>query len=42
MRSLTVKLTLAFVAISLTGIALVAIVAGRITANEFGNFIEAQ
>jgi two-component system sensor histidine kinase BaeS len=42
MRSLAIKLTLAFLFVSLAGIALVAILASRITAVEFGNFINAQ
>jgi signal transduction histidine kinase len=39
MRSLSLKLILAFMSISLIGVALVAIFAIRLTANEFGNFI---
>ena len=42
MRSLIVKLSLAFLLVSLAGIALVAIFAGRVSANEFGNFVDAQ
>lgn len=38
MRSLTVKLILAFLAVSLTSILLVAALAGRTTADEFGAF----
>lgn len=40
--SLTVKLTLAFLLVSLVGIALVALFAGAVTAREFDNFVEAQ
>jgi signal transduction histidine kinase len=42
MRSLTIKLVVAFLFVSLIGIVLVAFLAGRITANEFGNFVDAQ
>ena len=42
MRSLTLKLTLAFLVVSLAGIALVALFAVRVTASEFGNFVGAQ
>jgi two-component system, OmpR family, sensor histidine kinase BaeS len=38
MRSLTFKLTLAFLAVSLTSILLVALLAGRTTADEFGSY----
>jgi two-component system, OmpR family, sensor histidine kinase BaeS len=38
MRSLTFKLTLAFLAVSLTSILLVALLAGRATADEFDSF----
>lgn len=41
-RSLAFKLTLAFLFVSLTGIALVAFLASRITAVEFGNYITEQ
>jgi signal transduction histidine kinase len=39
MRSLTLKITMAFVLVSLVGIALVALLVGGITANEFNRFI---
>jgi signal transduction histidine kinase len=39
MRSLALKLTLAFLVVSLAGIGLVAAVAGRATADEFGHFM---
>ncbi|MCB9008773.1 MAG: HAMP domain-containing protein [Ardenticatenaceae bacterium] len=42
MRSLVVKLSLAFLLVSLIGIALVAYFAGRVSVNEFNNFAEAQ
>jgi signal transduction histidine kinase len=42
MRSLVVKLSLAFLLVSLAGIALVAFFAGRVSVNEFGNFVDAQ
>ena len=42
MRSLVVKLSLAFLLVSLAGIALVAFFAGRASANEFSNFADAQ
>jgi len=42
MRSLVVKLSLAFLLVSLIGIALVAFFAGRVSANEFSNFADAQ
>lgn len=42
MRSLVVKLSLAFLLVSLVGIALVAFFAGRVSANEFNNFADAQ
>lgn len=42
MRSLAVKLTLGFLVVSLAGIAFVAFLASRVTAVEFGNFINAQ
>ena len=42
MRSLVVKLSLAFLLVSLAGIALVAVFAGRISANEFNSFADAQ
>jgi len=41
-RSLTFKMTLAFLFVSLAGIALVAFLASRITAFEFGNYITEQ
>jgi two-component system sensor histidine kinase BaeS len=41
-RSLALKLTLAFLAVSLSGIVLVAIFAGQATANEFGHFMHNQ
>lgn len=41
-RSLVVKLSLAFLLVSLIGIALVAFFAGRVSANEFNNFADAQ
>ncbi len=40
--SLTVKLTLAFLLVSLAGIALVALLAGAVAAREFDSFVEAQ
>jgi two-component system sensor histidine kinase BaeS len=39
MRSLAFKLIIAFLAVSLVGTALVALLAGRVTANEFGRFV---
>jgi signal transduction histidine kinase len=42
MRSLALKLTLAFLVISLSGIGLVAIFAVRATADEFGHFVANQ
>jgi signal transduction histidine kinase len=42
MRSLVVKLSLAFLLVSLIGIALVAFFAGRVSTNEFNNFADAQ
>ena len=42
MRSLTPKLILAFLVVSLTGALLVAFFAGQTTAREFGNFMFAQ
>jgi signal transduction histidine kinase len=42
MRSLVVKLSLAFLLVSLAGIALVAVFAGRVSANEFTEFVDAQ
>lgn len=42
MRSLVVKLSLAFLVVSLIGIALVAFFAGRVSANEFNNYADAQ
>jgi signal transduction histidine kinase len=42
MRSLVFKLSLAFLLVSLVGIALVAVLAGRVSANEFSNFADAQ
>lgn len=42
MRSLALKLTLAFLFVSLAGIAMVAFLASRVTAVEFGNFIVEQ
>ena len=42
MRSLVVKLSLAFLLVSLAGIALVAFFAGRVSANAFGNFVDSQ
>jgi signal transduction histidine kinase len=42
MRSLALKLTLAFLAVGLAGIALVALLAGRVTATEFGQFVAAE
>lgn len=41
-RSLVVKLSLAFLLVSLAGIALVAVFAGRVSANEFGNYVSSQ
>src|SRR3990172_3388574 len=42
MRSLALKITLAFLLVSLAGIVLVAIFTGRATAAEFGHFMMAQ
>ena len=42
MRSLALKLTLAFLLVSLAGIALVAFFTGRATETEFGHFVMAQ
>ena len=42
MRSLVFKLTLAFLLVSLTGIPLVALLAGLITAREFQSYTEAR
>jgi len=42
MRSLVVKLSLAFLLVSLVGIALVAFFAGRVSTNAFNNFANAQ
>ncbi len=42
MRSLALKLTLAFLVVSLSGIGVVAIFAGRATADEFGHFVVNQ
>ena len=42
MRTLVVKLSLAFLLVSLAGIALVAFFSGRVSANEFNNFVDAQ
>lgn len=42
MRSLVFKLSVAFLLVSLVGIALVAFFAGRVSANEFNSFAEAQ
>jgi signal transduction histidine kinase len=42
MRSLSLKLTFAFIVVSLSGIGLVAVFAGRATADEFGNFMFSQ
>jgi signal transduction histidine kinase len=42
MRSLALKLILAFLAVSLTGTILVALFAGQATASEFGHFMFAQ
>ena len=41
-RSLTLKLILAFLAVSLVGTVLLALVAGRTTATEFGTFVVSQ
>ncbi len=41
-RSLAFKLSLAFLLVSLVGIALVAFLAGRVSANAFSNFADAQ
>lgn len=40
--SLKIKLTIAFLLASLTGIVLVALLAGAITRREFGNYVDAQ
>ncbi len=42
MRSLVVKLSLAFLLVSMAGIALVSFFAGRVSANEFTDFVAAQ
>lgn len=42
MRSLVFKLVLAFFAVSLIGIAFMAVLAGRVTAREFGTFLNSQ
>jgi signal transduction histidine kinase len=42
MRSITLKLVLAFLAVSLVGIAWMAVSAGRITERVFGSFLDAQ
>lgn len=42
MHSLALKLTLAFLVVSLSGIGVVAIFAGRATADEFGHFVVNQ
>ncbi len=42
MRSLVFKLSMAFLLVSLVGIALVAFFAGRVSSNEFNTFAEAQ
>lgn len=42
MHSLALKLVIAFVFVSLVGIAIIALLASRITAVEFGNFINEQ
>jgi signal transduction histidine kinase len=42
MRSLSLKLALAFLLVSLSGIALVAVLAGQTTASEFGHFMVSQ
>lgn len=42
MRSLTIKLVIAFLAVSLAGTILLAVVTGRMTASEFGSFIQDQ
>lgn len=42
MRSLTFRLTLAFLVVSLTSIALVAFFSGRVTSTEFDSFIASQ
>jgi signal transduction histidine kinase len=41
-RSLTLKLVIAFLAVSLVGTVLLAVVTGRMTASEFGSFIQDQ
>ena len=42
MRSLVIKLSLAFLLVSLAGIALVAFFAGRASANAFGSFVDGE
>jgi two-component system, OmpR family, sensor histidine kinase BaeS len=42
MRSLSAKLILAFLTVSLAGVLLVAVLAGRVTAGEFGHFMLRQ
>ncbi len=42
LRSLTIKLTLAFLLVSLTGIALVAVLVGVVTSSEFNRFVLAR
>ena len=42
MRSLTLKLVVAFLVVSLVGTVLLAVVTGRMTASEFGSFVHYQ
>lgn len=42
MRSLTIKLVAAFLAVSLVGTLLLALVTGRMTASEFGSYVVSQ
>ena len=41
-RSLAIKLVLAFLAVSLAGIALIGVLASNVTAHEFGRFVNTQ
>ena len=41
-RSLAIKLVLAFLAVSLAGIALIGVLASNVSAHEFGRFVNTQ
>src|ERR1700690_1891115 len=41
-RSLAIKLVLAFLVVSLAGIALIGVLASNVTAHEFGRFVNTQ